>query len=478
MSLINWWERARGSIVFSLSLLGAGVFYIGIWAFIGSQFFQLGPWGIAATATLFAVHVALLFFNVQWGISLFVAIFCGALSWHPWTEGGWWGMVLAALSVLMSLVTSFLAMRSFDTTWRDAHLEVSSSPEIVLAEGTPTIDAHLIDKMLEDIRHRKDNAPDILLDAPARGEFRAKAEYEASNTPSEPDRKPVDCTVFAPDRVGREQSGLLQVFLHAPNERQQANADAVKSDREAKERGHKSLVLDAPVGTIFAFVVEIEGFEFLEQKDTLLWTGKPQAATFRFDVPKRSKWGLHTGTVRISIDEMPVGRIDFQIEVVRDARLARIQPAGKEARHYSSCFCSYSNLDREEMLKRLQGMKVSAPDMETFVDVLDLRSGDEWNPRIFEVIDKSDLFVVFWSKNACNSKWVKKESRYALKLSDQRHGRPDFRPIPIEGPPIAPVPRGLKTRHFNDKILGQILAAELEKRAREKEKSDQQRSEA
>ena len=77
---------------------------------------------------------------------------------------------------------------------------------------------------------------------------------------------------------------------------------------------------------------------------------------------------------------MPVGRIDFQIGVVRHARLARIQPTGEEARHYNSCFCSYSKHDKGEMLKRLQGMKVSAADMETFVDVLDLRPGDEWNP--------------------------------------------------------------------------------------------------
>jgi hypothetical protein len=284
--------------------------------------------------------------------------------------------------------------------------------------------------------------------------------------------------VFAPDRGGRKQSAILQVFLHAPDERQQAEADAVKYDPETKGRGHKSLVLDARVGTIFAFVVEIEGFEFREGKDTLLWTGRPQAATFPFDVPKGCKLGQHAGTVRISKDEMPVGKIDFQVELVRDAPLAPTQPVGKEARFYSSCFCSYSKFDEVEMLKRLQGMKAIAPDMETFVDVLDLRPGDKWNPKIFEAIDKSDIFVVFWSKNACDSKWVKKESRYALKLSEQRHGRPHFRPIPIEGPPIATVPRGLKTRHFNDKTLGEIRAAELANRAREKEKSDRQKPEA
>ena len=70
-------------------------------------------------------------------------------------------------------------------------------------------------------------------------------------------------------------------------------------------------------------------------------------------------------------------------------------------------------------------------------------------------------------------------SRYALKRYKQ-HGSPDFVPIPVEGPPIAPVPRDLRARHFNfnDEILGQIRAAELEMRARKKEKSGNQKPEA
>jgi len=249
----------------------------------------------------------------------------------------------------------------------------------------------------------------------------------------------------------------------------------VKFDPETKERGHRSLVLDAPIGTTFAFDVEIEGFVFHDRTDTLLWTGKPQAASFRFDVPKGCKLGQHTGIVRISNDGTPVGRISFQIEVVRDARGARKQPVGKEARHYQACFCSYSSLDRAEMLKRAQGLRATG--LETFIDVLKLRPGDIWNPKIFAAIDESDLFVVIWSKNARDSKWVTKESRYALRRYKQ-HGSPDFRPIPIEGPPIASVPRGLRAYHFNDELLGLIRVAELEMREREKGKSEKHKPDA
>ena len=229
------------------------------------------------------------------------------------------------------------------------------------------------------------------------------------------------------------------------------------------------MVLDAPIGTAFAFDVEIEGFVLPDRMDTLIWTGRQQSAAFRFEVPEDCKQGQHTGIVRISKDGAPVGRISFQIEVVRDARDARNRPVGKEARHYHACFCCYSSLDREEMLKRAQGLQAAG--LDTFIDVLKLRPGDIWNPKIFAAIDESDLFVVIWSKNARDSKWVKKESRYALKRYKQ-HGSPDFRPIPVEGPPIVSVPRDLQAYHFNDELLGLIRAAELERREREKEKKN------
>jgi uncharacterized protein YjbJ (UPF0337 family) len=297
----------------------------------------------------------------------------------------------------------------------------------------------------------------------AREKFPKEAVHRAVNVPGEHEHSPVDCTIFAPDRVEREQSGLLQVFLHTPEARRQAEAAAKQFDPKATERGHRSLVLDAPIGATFAFDVQIDGFVFPERRDTLLWTGQPQAATFRFDVPEDCKLGQHVGTLRISQDGAPVGRITFQIEVVLDARGSSQQPAGKDARHYHACFFSYSSLDRAEMLKRAQGIRATG--LETFIDVLTLRPGDMWNPKIFEAIDESDLFVVIWSTNARDSEWVKKESQYALRHY-MEHGSPDFVPIPVEGPPIASVPQDLQAYHFNDELLGQIRAAELEMLAR------------
>jgi hypothetical protein len=312
-------------------------------------------------------------------------------------------------------------------------------------------------------------APDSLASLLSSGSFPKEAVHRDVNVPGGAEPSPVDFTIFAPDRVERDQTVLLQAFLHAPEARREAEAAAKQFDPEATERGYRSLVLDGPIGTTFVFDAEIEGFVSHERTDTLLWTGRPQAATFRFDVPKGCKLGQHVGTVRISQDGAPVGRITFQIEVVLDARKASQRPVGKEARHYHACFCSYSSLDRAEMLKRAQGLRATG--LETFIDVLTLRPGDIWDPKIFEAIDESDLFVVIWSTNARDSEWVKKESCYALRHYKE-HGSPDFVPIPVEGPPIASVPQDLQAYHFNDELLGQIRAAELEMLARKKKEPE------
>jgi hypothetical protein len=460
MSPRDWRERAKEWFAIALG----GIFYLGGWAFIGLVSFQLGPWAIAAAGTLFLVDVALLFFAIEWGLRLFFSLWASTSIWLAWRVWHWWGLALALLALVLVLVVLKRFLRSRITGLTVQDLVMSSD---VLTESALSAEELLISSDLLGL-----DAPDNLLGVLASGEFPKKAEHRAL---AEPERNPVDCTVFAPDRVERKESALLQVFLHAPADRKQAKAAAERFDRETKERGHRSLVLDAPIGTTFAFDVEIEGFIFHERTNTLLWTGKPQAATFGFEVPKGCKWGQHTGTLRISQGGTPVGRISFQIEVVRDARGARRRPVGKEARRYHACFCSYSSLDRAEMLKRAQGLQATG--LETFIDVLKLRPGDIWNPKIFPAIDGSDLFVVIWSKNARDSKWVKKESRYALRRYKQ-HKSPDFRPIPVEGPPIASVPRDLRAYHFNDELLGLIRVAELEMREREKEKSEEHKPEA
>lgn len=102
-----------------------------------------------------------------------------------------------------------------------------------------------------------------------------------------------------------------------------------------------------------------------------------------------------------------------------------------------------------------------------FQDVLDLEPFERWERRLYEEIGKCDLFLLFWSTPARDSKWVMEELHYAL---DHKHENaaalPHIRPVVVEGPPVPEPPKDLKKFHFNDFMIYFIAATQLEKSRR------------
>jgi hypothetical protein len=89
-----------------------------------------------------------------------------------------------------------------------------------------------------------------------------------------------------------------------------------------------------------------------------------------------------------------------------------------------------------------------------FQDVLKLEPGDRWERELYRHIDRSDLFLLFWSTRAKESKWVLEEVRYAIKRkAGDDAAPPDVIPVIIEGPPIPSPPEDLAHLHFNDYLI-------------------------
>src|SRR5258708_28342388 len=82
---------------------------------------------------------------------------------------------------------------------------------------------------------------------------------------------------------------------------------------------------------------------------------------------------------------------------------------------YRKAFASYARPDRDDVLARVQGMQKILPQLEIFLDVVSLRSGEEWQSKLWQVIPEHDIFYLFWSANAKKSAWVKEEWHCALK---------------------------------------------------------------
>jgi hypothetical protein len=143
----------------------------------------------------------------------------------------------------------------------------------------------------------------------------------------------------------------------------------------------------------------------------------------------------------------------FKIKIVghEESQTTRksLLPAGESVRRYRRAFISYASQDRPEVLKRVQMLRLAR--IRYFQDVLKLEPGDRWERKLYLHIDKSDLFLLFWSTHAKESEWVLNEVRYAIKRKGgDESAPPQLIPVVLEGPPVPLPPKELAHLHFDD----------------------------
>src|SRR5262249_20908411 len=149
---------------------------------------------------------------------------------------------------------------------------------------------------------------------------------------------------------------------------------------------------------------------------SLVWRGRPDSVQFGVGVPSCHAPGTVVGTVTASLQSVPVGHVKFKLTVAREMSPAcPTEPVatGDSAQLYRPAVISYASARRTEVLKRvkmLAGLRIRFSQ-----DILALDPGVRWQKELYRHIDQSDLFLLFWSTPARQSKWVLEEVRYALK---------------------------------------------------------------
>jgi len=119
---------------------------------------------------------------------------------------------------------------------------------------------------------------------------------------------------------------------------------------------------------------------------------------------------------------------------------------------------SYAKEDRKEVLKRVQMLQIMKTKF--FLDLLSLDPGDRWEKKLYEQIDRCDLFLLFWSQAAKDSQWVRREAEYALKHQQENpNSEPDIVPVILERD--VPPPPSLAALHFDDRFNYLIHLMEL-----------------
>ena len=199
----------------------------------------------------------------------------------------------------------------------------------------------------------------------------------------------------------------------------------------------------------------IDGIDVDEPEDVVLWDGQLGNATFPVEIPRDAQVGSRRGTVMVCISGLPICRIHFGVKiaaVVADHTPVNIAPLETKVSRYKTAFASYASPDCDAVLARLQGIQKVARELDVFLDVLSLRSGQNWQDRLRTEIIQRDVMYLFWSQAASQSKWVEWEWRCAL----AERGLEFIDPVPLVSPKRVPPPRELSGLHFGDWMLSHM----------------------
>jgi hypothetical protein len=256
----------------------------------------------------------------------------------------------------------------------------------------------------------------------------------------------VHFTVAAASALAPASVSELSFWAHTDAQRQEVLrriGAAIHGEPVIKSKGPVSV----PRGCQLTLRVSIEGLAVEPAEDELLWAGEIATTTFLVTVPEATPPGAHSGLIIIQTNGLQIARVYFTVSVGAST-VGKVPLLSTEELHRRA-FASYASADRDEVLRSIQGMQKVAPQLDIFLDVLTLRSGEDWQQRLWDVIPKSDVFYLFWSSHARQSPWVEKEWRCALKS----RGRDFIDPVPLEAPETAPPPAELASKHFNDWTL-------------------------
>jgi tetratricopeptide (TPR) repeat protein len=258
----------------------------------------------------------------------------------------------------------------------------------------------------------------------------------------------VQFSLTAPAKLEQGCAYAVDVWAYLDNQRAEVMALAQQSQgtEELRVKTKSGVVLTR--GAMLLVRLAIRTLEVADPEDVISWDGEIGNATFPVSVPPGARIGPHAGTATFHVDQLTIAKLHFVLEVGQGP--SEVAPLVVSESRPKRAFASYASEDREEVLGRLHGILKVLPDLDLFLDVASLRSGERWEERLFQEIGRRDILYLFWSDAASRSPWVDREWRTALAL----RGIAGIDPVPLVSPEEVPPPAELASQlHFNDWLL-------------------------
>ena len=202
-------------------------------------------------------------------------------------------------------------------------------------------------------------------------------------------------------------------------------------------------------GVTLSVGISVQGFMVTPKHKPVLWAGEIGSAGFLIAVPKDALEGAHPATAAIRLNGSQIARMHFTLSVETKPGTSIATAIAANVTVFKKAFASYASQDRDQVIGRVQGMESAFKGLKVFVDVVSLRSGQDWEKELWKRIPEADVFYLFWCRHAKESLWVQKEWQCALAT----RGLDYIDPVPLESADLAHPPPELASKHFNDPLL-------------------------
>lgn|GEM_PF-424001 len=187
-------------------------------------------------------------------------------------------------------------------------------------------------------------------------------------------------------------------------------------------------------GTEITVIPSCEGITFNPESSKIKWIEDYQRVEFHFSAEESLLDDAAKGYINFLVGPLIVGSLKFSMLFNNSEDQATPDhKVHSEMYKRDAIFISYSHKDTE--ITEAFKMVHRATSHDVLRDIDDLRAGQDWNPRLMQMIDRADIFQLFWSKNSSQSEYCQQEWQYALKRQKEGFIRPIYWNKPMPNPP-------------------------------------------
>jgi anti-anti-sigma factor len=276
----------------------------------------------------------------------------------------------------------------------------------------------------------------------------ASAPESSYGIPKMEEKEEVNFSAFYPKEVTVEKWYTLLVYAYVPSVLESVRQDARKFADEIGEIHETKLTPSTRLarGTELTIVPSCEGVTFNPERVTFQWLEDQHRAQFRLRAEASMADMAGNAQVTIYVGPLIVGTLKMGMlfnETEATLGFARSEEVNTRMYSQDDIFISYSHRDTEVVKNCKKAYEALGHNV--LIDFENLRSGQKWNAELMHMIERANIFQLFWSENSSKSEYCRQEWQHALKLN---RGEGFIRPVYWKEPIPEPPPE-LSDIHFD-----------------------------